>query len=130
MIKNIRHTGIVVDNLGESLEFYVGKLGFNVHIRSDESGSFISQILGLKDVEVTTVKLKHVDGQMIELLDYTSHKKKNLQREINQIGPTHIAFTVDNVEAIYADFKNTGIKQPIVINIASNTGENFSTISL
>lgn len=110
MIKNIRHTGIVVDSLSKSLDFYIGKLGFKVHIRSDESGSFISQILGLKDVKVTTVKLKHVDGQMIELLDFTSHKQKNLQKEINQIGPTHIAFTVENVEAIYADFKNSGIK--------------------
>ena len=110
MIRNIRHTGIVVDDLLKSQEFYTKKLGFEVLKRMDESGAFINKILGFNEMRVTTVKMILKDGQMIELLDFTSHKKENLKKHINNIGLTHLAFTVDDVDAIYYDFKNDGIK--------------------
>ena len=110
MIRNIRHTGIVVDDLIKSLEFYTKKLGFEVSNRMDESGPFIDKILGLNNIMVTTVKMTLHDGQMVELLDFTSHKKEGLSKHINDIGPTHLSFTVDDLDAIYIDFKNDGIE--------------------
>ena len=110
LIRNIRHTGIVVDDLIKSLDFYTKKLGFEVSNRMVESGPFINKILGFKDIRVTTVKMILKDGQMVELLDFTSHKKENLKKYINNIGPTHLAFTVYDLDAIYLDFKNDGIK--------------------
>ena len=109
MIKNIRHTGIVVDDLTKSLEFYTQKLGFKVSNRMDESGPFIDKILGFNNIMLTTVKMTLHDGQMVELLDFTSHKKEDLEKHINDIGPTHLAFTVDDLDAIYIDFKNDGV---------------------
>ena len=41
MIKDIRHTGIVVFDLDRSMHFYMEKLGFKVLKRMNESGSFI-----------------------------------------------------------------------------------------
>ena len=110
MIRNIRHTGIVVDDLIKSLEFYTKKLGFEVSNRMDESGPFIDKILGFNNIMVTTVKMTLHDGQMVELLDFTSHKKEDLEKHINDIGPTHLAFTVDDLDAIYIDFKNDGVE--------------------
>jgi catechol 2,3-dioxygenase-like lactoylglutathione lyase family enzyme len=110
MTLNIRHTGIVVVDLNASLDFYIRKLGFKIHLKLNESGSFINKILGLEDVNLITVKLIHKDGQMIELLDFTSHKKEKLSRNINNIGPTHIAFTVADVSSVYIDYQNEGIK--------------------
>lgn len=110
MIKNIRHTGIVVDDLNKSLDFYTKKLGFKVSNYMDESGPFIEKVLGLNNVFVTTVKMSLDGGQMIELLDFTSHKKNSLEREINDIGPTHMAFTVHNIDTIYNDFKDDGVE--------------------
>ena len=57
MIKDIRHTGIVVFDLDRSMHFYMEKLGFKVLKRMNESGSFTDQILGLENIEVTTVKM-------------------------------------------------------------------------
>ena len=54
LIGNIRHTGIVVDDLIKSLEFYTKKLGFKVSNRMVEPGPFINKILGFKDIKVTT----------------------------------------------------------------------------
>ena len=53
LIGNIRHTGIVVDDLIKSLEFYTKKLGFKVSNRVVKSGPFINKILGFKDIRVT-----------------------------------------------------------------------------
>ena len=110
MIKEIRHTGIVVDDLEKSLWFYEKKMGFKVFKHMDETGYFIDKILGMKNIMVTTVKMILGNGQMIELLDFSSHKKDILQRSINDIGPTHLAFTVDNVDEIYNDFFNDGVE--------------------
>jgi catechol 2,3-dioxygenase-like lactoylglutathione lyase family enzyme len=109
MIKEIRHTGIVVDELSKSLWFYEEKMGFKIFKQMDESGQFIDQILGITNTMVTTVKMK-LNNQMIELLDFSSHKKLLLNQSINDIGPTHLAFTVENIDEIYSDFIDNGIE--------------------
>ena len=110
MIKDIRHTGIVVFDLDRSMHFYMEKLGFKVLKRMNESGSFIDQILGLENIEVTTVKMVIKNNQMIELLDFTMNKKVMKEKNINDIGPTHLAFTVDDVDKMYSDFIGDGIE--------------------
>ena len=73
MIKDIRHTGIVVADLEASLKFYQDILGFSIVKKMDETGDFIDNILLLENVKVTTVKMASSSGQMIELLKYQSH---------------------------------------------------------
>jgi catechol 2,3-dioxygenase-like lactoylglutathione lyase family enzyme len=109
MIKNIRHTGIVVNDLEKSLWFYKEKMGFSVFKHSEESGDFIENILDLENLAVTTVKLALKNNQMIELLDFNTHKRDASESFINDIGPTHLAFTVSNLDKIYSDFSNDGI---------------------
>jgi catechol 2,3-dioxygenase-like lactoylglutathione lyase family enzyme len=110
MFKEIRHTGIVVNNFSRSLWFYRDKLGFKVVKYMDESGHFIDKILGMKKIIVTTVKMNLKNKQMIELLYFHTHKKNISKRSINDIGLTHLAFTVDNLDGIYSDFTNDGIE--------------------
>ena len=110
MVKEIRHTGIVVNDLKKSLWFYKEKIGFKVFKHMDESGPFIDKILGMKNINVTTVKMTLKNNQMIELLDFYTHKKDILCNSINDIGPTHLAFTVDNLDEMYSDFLNDGVE--------------------
>ena len=42
MVINIRHTGIVVEDLDKSLEFYINKLGFKID--DAEDGSKVSKL--------------------------------------------------------------------------------------
>ena len=56
MILNIRHTGIVVDDLDASLDFYINKLGFVVSKQMDERGKFIDRILGFNNTNVHHLK--------------------------------------------------------------------------
>jgi catechol 2,3-dioxygenase-like lactoylglutathione lyase family enzyme len=110
MIKEVRHTGIVVDDLKKSLWFYKEKMGFKVFKSMDESGHFIDKILGMNNIMVSTVKMALENGQMIELLDFSSHKKNMLKNSINDIGPTHVAFTVNNIDEMYNDFLHDGVE--------------------
>ena len=110
MITQIRHTGIVVEDLKQALDFYQNVLGFKVEKLMEEKGPFIQTILGLKGVEVTTVKMSAPDGNLIELLYFKNHQKeaKKLERRIFDFGVSHIALTVENLEADYQRIKLTG----------------------
>jgi catechol 2,3-dioxygenase-like lactoylglutathione lyase family enzyme len=111
VIKNVRHTGIVVTDLEEALRFYGDLLGFTVRKRMDESGPYIDNMLGLKDVRVTTVKMASPDGQLIELLWFRSHPapRPASGREASAIGVSHIALTVPDLESAYDRLLKAGI---------------------
>ena len=118
MIKNKRHTGLVVRNLSASIDFYE-KLGLKVWKRQIESGEFISEVVGLDNAEIETAKLKVADGSLIELLEYKSHPTKPLLRNYssNSHGCSHVAFTVENVEVTAKEIEVFGgsiINPPII----------------
>lgn len=117
MITNIRHMGIVVDNLDDALSFYVDLLGFKVKNRNEESGPFIVAILGFQEASVTTVKLEAPDGNLIELLRYKSPVGKRVQRNINDLGLSHIALTVGDLDSVCESLMEAGgqfISPPMV----------------
>lgn len=109
-MKNIRHFGIVVSDIEKSLKFYRDLLGFQIKIDTLEQGSFIDAILGLKEVKVRTVKMAADDGNLIELLWYQSHKGKRMEnKKIFDIGTSHPAFTVEDLDYKYKILKEKGV---------------------
>jgi len=110
MIKDIRHTGIVVADLGASLYFYCDLLGFQVSKQMEEAGVYIDNISSLQNVRVTTVKMTSLTGQMIELLKYHSHPAEQKVCKICEIGISHIAFTVDDLDSEYERLGDKGIQ--------------------
>jgi catechol 2,3-dioxygenase-like lactoylglutathione lyase family enzyme len=110
MIKNIRHTGIVVVDLEKSVYFYRDLLGFQIVKQMEEIGEFIDNISALRNIKVTTVKMISPSGQMIELLKYHSHSAELRRREINEVGISHIAFTVDDLDIAYGILKGKGVQ--------------------
>lgn len=99
MIKNIRHTGIVVQDLNKMASFY-RSLGFVDNNHVIEEGEFIDTVTGLKNTKLEWIKMKAADGNLIELLKYHSHPKNNKfnNSPVNKLGCSHIAFTVNNIE--------------------------------
>lgn len=106
---SIRHFGIVVQNIDESLFFYENLLGFKVFKKMEESGPEISTFLGIKNVKVTTIKMRNQFNQMIELLYYQEQAHKN-DVFINQLGPTHLALSASNLDDLYQNFKKQNIE--------------------
>jgi len=58
---------------------------------------------------VRTVKMSLENGDTIELLNFISHPVANRDKKINQIGCTHIALTIENLEETYDVMKSDGV---------------------
>lgn len=107
----LRHFGIVVNDMDKALKFYRDLLGLRIQRDMLEQGVFIDTILGLKDVQVRTVKMAVANGDtLLELLEYASHKgKKRKNYEIFDLGASHVAFTVQNLEKEYQRLQDQGV---------------------
>ncbi len=107
----LRHTGIVVSNMERALYFYRDLLGLKVVRVMEESGKYIDELLGLKDVKVTTVKLSADEGgSLLELLQFKSHPIPRFsgERAIYGLGPSHVAFTVSDLKSVYDRLSKAG----------------------
>jgi len=111
LVKETRHFGIAVKNMEKSLMFYQDLLGLKIVREMDEHGEIIDNMLKMKDVHVKTVKLE-VDGgvTLVELLEFKSHPSQNLNQKIYDLGASHIAFTVYDVDECYRLLTSKGIK--------------------
>jgi len=105
-----RHAGIVISDLEKGLHFYRDLLGLKILKEADETGKFIDDIQGLKNVTVRTIKMLCDDGNMIELLYFKSHLEKPKEKKIYEIGASHVAFTVENLDDEYNRLKDAGIE--------------------
>ena len=109
MITKTRHTGIVVRNLPDAIQFYLG-LGLELSIRQMEEGEFIDRVVSFEDVKLETAKLMAPCGYILELLQYHSHpdaKEKSPQLS-NRLGCSHISFTVDSLSETLNLIRNSG----------------------
>ena len=98
MIRNTRHTGLVVRDLERALTFYQA-LGLKIWRREEESGPFIDTVVGIPGCRLEWAKLQAPDGSLVELLQYHSQPNDQpLQKApSNRPGCSHIAFTVDDL---------------------------------
>ncbi len=99
---NLRHVGITVSSLERSLDFYQNAFGFEVTKMMEESGECLDNFSSIKNILVTTVKMKDSVGNMIELLCYKSHpRSENFNRMVTEVGCSHIALTVNDLDKLY-----------------------------
>ncbi len=104
----LRHIGITITDIEESLSFYRDVLGFSVHRIMNESGKHIDNFSSLNDVEVKTIKMKDRNGNLIELLKYYSHPEGPNIDKLTRVGCSHIALTVDNLDFLLKEIRELG----------------------
>lgn len=109
MIKNVRHTGIVVRDLEKMAEFYC-QLGFVEESRAVEEGEFIDQVVNIHGVNLEWIKMRSPDGYFLELLQYHSHPQElNADKaKSNDFGCSHLAYTVENIVAACKKISTSG----------------------
>ena len=111
MLKATRHVGIVVRDLEAMLAFYRDFLRLEVQIDFREKGEFIDTIQALDGVDLRMVKLSLPDGSLIELLCDDGHPPAELSpRRLCDPGLGHVAFTVEDVEEMYREFRTRGFE--------------------
>ena len=110
MIK-IRHTGLVTNDLKESLKFWIKYLKFKMKKEMDEDGDLIDKIMLYQNVKVKTYKLADNNNMLLELLYFkNSPKIKNNKIKPYTNGFTHISVTVKNLNNLYKFLKKNKIK--------------------
>lgn len=111
MIVGTRHIGIVVTDIDNALGFYRDLLGLNIIKDSIEASDHIDRITGLSGVRLRIVKLSAEDGSIVELLQFLSHSRKDIRTpQIFDIGCSHVAFTVNNIDMEYTRLFENGVK--------------------
>ena len=109
-MKAVRHTGIVVSDMDKSLKFYRDLLRLKPVIDFEEKGEFIDSVLGGSGIQVRMVKMVADDGGMVELLHYISHPMSRAKNnKVYEIGPTHMAFTVESIDETYKQLSDAGV---------------------
>jgi len=107
----VRHIGIVVTNIENSLKFYRDLLGLKIERSMNESGTYIDNMLGFKNVQVKTVKMSAPNGNtLVELLEFNAPVGNNAIRNVHDVGASHVAFTVSDIDETYQKLKQSGVK--------------------
>ncbi|MFJ6211705.1 VOC family protein [Lysinibacillus sp. NPDC092081] len=109
-IQRIDHVGVIVNDLSAAKEFF-HDFGLEVKGEWDMEGDLMGYAVGLNDVKVACVGLGMPDGQTwIELIKfYTPSDEKDIQQPLaNTLGIRHIAFSVEDIEAVVAKLKKKG----------------------
>lgn len=99
-----RHIGIVVKEIDKMLFFYKEILGLQVISDEIESGFFLETILSIPKIEARIIKLGNENNTILELLDFVQ-KVDSTQKKINEIGYTHFAITVENIQIVCEKLK-------------------------
>ena len=108
-IQCIAHVGICVSDLERSRRFYRDGLGFKEVARLQTGSAPTRQLLQMKDVDLHALFLER-DGLRIELLHYArpGSTAGERPRPMNQLGLTHLALRVDDVDATIAALVRAG----------------------
>ena len=120
------HTGITVSNLERSLAFWRDVLGFELSHRAHQTGELAEEITGVPGAEISLAVLK-APGHKIELLEYRAPKdRKRIDVRPCDVGSTHVAFTVDNLEAVLKAIAASGWRtagEPQTLSSGPNAGK-------
>lgn len=106
----IDHVGIVVQDLDAAKAFFVG-LGLVVQGEAELEGEWLDRMVGLEDVKTALVYLRTPEGEThIELVRYYRPADPNDSQKprANTPGIRHIAFEVEDIEAVVATLKENG----------------------
>ena len=109
-IHRIDHVGIIVNDLPAATAFFLD-FGLEILGEGEVEGEWVGRVVGLKGVKSELVMMGTPDGETnIELVKfYTPPEEKGIRRpSANTLGIRHIAFVVEDIEALVAKLKKKG----------------------
>jgi catechol 2,3-dioxygenase-like lactoylglutathione lyase family enzyme len=124
-IVGFRHTGLVVNNLEKSLDFYESFLGLRVLQKHRDDSDYISEVTGFESIVAEYVKLEIPGGHVLELLSYPSHKYPNNKKELIEPGEAHLAFQVESIDKAYSSIISAKIP---VVSKPVTSSENIAKV--
>ena len=109
-IQRMEHVGIVVDDLAAATAFFV-ELGLELQGEMPVEGGWVDRVVGLEGIRVDIAMLETPDGHgRLELVKFHSPSVRDGDRHApaNTLGIRHLAFAVDDVDAVVATVRAGG----------------------
>ena len=106
----MEHVGIVVDDLAAATEFFA-ELGLVVQGEGAVEGRWVDRIVGLEGVQADLAMMQTPDGNgRLELVKFhsPSNQGDNRHAPANTPGIRHIAFAVEDIDAVVAGLRSRG----------------------
>jgi catechol 2,3-dioxygenase-like lactoylglutathione lyase family enzyme len=109
-IQRMDHVGIVVDDLADAVAFFL-ELGLELQGEALVEGDWVDRIVGLEGVRAQIAMLQTPDGHgRVELTKF--HMPSTVggyqRAPANASGIRHVAFAVDDIEAVLARLRARG----------------------
>jgi glyoxylase I family protein len=113
MITKLNHANVIVSDLERSKKFYTEILGLEVLMATEIDEAQFAKGVGISGAKVKGAFLQ-VPGTptVIEMFEYTApHRSKDLahDRLPSDVGIGHLAFEVDELDAVYERLKVRGV---------------------
>jgi catechol 2,3-dioxygenase-like lactoylglutathione lyase family enzyme len=108
----MEHVGIVVDDLAAATEFFV-ELGLVLQGERPVEGRWVDRVVGLEGVRADIAMMQTPDGNgRLELTKFHSPSSQgdNRQAPANTPGIRHVAFAVEDIDAVVAGLRSRGAK--------------------
>jgi catechol 2,3-dioxygenase-like lactoylglutathione lyase family enzyme len=109
-IQRMEHVGIVVDDLAAATAFFV-ELGLELQGEQLVEGDWVDRVVGLEGVRVEIAMLGTPEGHgRLELTKFHAPSGRGGDRyaPANTPGIRHVAFAVDDIDAIVASLRARG----------------------
>jgi catechol 2,3-dioxygenase-like lactoylglutathione lyase family enzyme len=109
-INKIDHIGVIVNDLPAAKAFFLD-FGLEVQGEAEMEGALLDNLLGLSKVKTSLVMMRPPGGEAsIELIKFHTppHEKGVQQLPVNALGIRHIAFLVEDLEALIVKLKAKG----------------------
>jgi catechol 2,3-dioxygenase-like lactoylglutathione lyase family enzyme len=109
-IERMEHVGIVVDDLAAATEFFV-ELGLVLQGECTVEGRWVDRVVGLKGVRADIAMMQTPDSHSrLELTKFHSPSTQGENRLVptNTPGIRHVAFAVEDIDAIVAGLRARG----------------------
>ncbi len=109
-IQRMDHVGVVVDDLAAATAFFV-ELGLELQGEAQVEGGWVDRVVGLEGVRAEIAMLETPDGHSrIELAKFhaPSGGVGDRTAPANAPGIRHVAFAVDDVDAVLARLRTCG----------------------
>jgi len=109
MLKSFFHTGFVVRDLETSVAFYRDVMGLELKARAERTGEFPEKLLGYQGAHLKVAFLNMGDGHWLELIQYIYPPSAAGHMERKDLGASHLAFHVENIEGFYEEKRTRGL---------------------
>jgi catechol 2,3-dioxygenase-like lactoylglutathione lyase family enzyme len=109
-IQRIDHVSINVNDLAAAKAFFLD-FGLELQGEGELEGDWLDELTGLKDVRTSIIFLRMPEGEAtIELVKFHRPIDQNgiQQSSVNTLGIRHIAFAVEDIDALLAKLKAKG----------------------